>query len=283
MFFKIEIKIYFKAKLSLWIICRYKMGKNNIKSKNGLLKIYHSQPTDIDTTAVESNLRVQREWHREKLENALLHLNLDGKKVLDLACGSGGLTRKLKRICRSATIFGMDFNAKAISYAKTRDSGVKGLKYLVGDAENIPFKDNFFDIVIGLDMLDHIPDYKKSMREINRVLKKDGDVVLTVENHHSLWPVVEYLWYLRSYFGNARDLRHVHVVHFTPKTFNELIENTGFSVKKFYTIHNLNTFFYLVSDYYPKSLNSFISRKNLGLSLFCYAKKIKQIKPDGSI
>ena len=248
------------------------MGKNTIKSKNDLLKIYHSQLADIDTRAIESDLRVQREWHQEKLENTFLHLNLDGKKVLDLACGSGGLTRKLKKISPSATIFAMDFNVKAISYAKTKESGMDGLKYLVGDAENIPFKDNFFDAVIGLDMLDHIPDYKECLREINRVLKKDGEVVLTVENRNSLWPIVEFIW---DKFGQGRDYGHVHVAHFTPKTFIELIKNSSFSVKQFYTIHNLNTFFYLISNYYPKPLNSFISRKKLGLTLFCYAKKNK--------
>lgn len=251
------------------------MGKNNIKSKNGLLKIYHNQKADIDTIAVESSLRVQREWHQEKLENALLHLNLNGKRVLDLACGSGGLTRKLKKINPSVAIFAMDFNAKAISYAKARDSGVDGLMYLVGDAENIPFKDNFFDAVIGLDMLDHIPNYKECLREINRVLKKGGEIILTVENHHSLWPIVELVW---DKFGQGRDYGNVHVAHFTPKTFTELIKNSGFSVQQFYTIHNLNTFFYLIGSYYPKSLNSFISRKKLGLTLFCYAKKNKAYK-----
>lgn len=259
-------------------VSRYDMEKKNIKLKTDLLEIYHSQPADIDTKAVESSLRVQREWHKEKFENALLHLNLEGKKVLDLGCGSGGLTRKLKRTNPSAEIFAMDFNEKAISYAKKRDKGVKGLKYMAGDAECIPFKDNFFDAVIGLDMLDHVPDYKKCMYEINRVLKKGGEIVLIVENRHSLWPIVEFLWFLWSNFGNARDLRHVHVIHFTPKMFYRLIEDTGFSIKKFYTIHNLNTFLYLIGNYYPKSLNSLIGRKKLGLSLFCYAKKIKDLK-----
>ncbi len=249
-------------------------GKKAITSAE-LMKIYRSQAADIDTRAVESKLRVQREWHREKLENTLLHLNCEGKKILDLACGSGGLTRKLKKRVLSSTIFAIDFNENAIKYALKRDKNINGLKYMVGGAENIPFKDNFFDIVIGLDMLDHVPDYKKCMKEINRVLKKGGKLVLTVENRRSLWPIVEFLW---DNFGKGRNYRLVHVVHFTPKMLKDVVIKSGFSIKKLYTIHNLATFFYLISDYYPKMLNSFIGRKKLGLSLFCYAEKIKDIK-----
>lgn len=249
------------------------MGKKRI-SPAELMKIYHSQSADIDTKAVESRLRVQREWHREKLENTLSHLNFEGKKILDLACGSGGLTRKLKENAQSSAIFAIDSNEKAVQYARKKDRNISGLRYTAGNAESIPFKDNFFDIVIGLDMLDHVPNYKKCMGEINRVLKKGGKLVLTVENHRSLWPIVEFLW---DKFGRGREYRLVHVVHFTPKTFEKLVMDNGFSIKKLYTIHNMNTFFYLIGNYYPKALNSFISRKKLGLSLFCYAEKARDM------
>lgn len=254
-----------------------KMIKNNSKTKENLLELYLKERDDIDTWAVEEGWRIQKRWHHEKLENALIHLDLEGKKVLDLACGSGGLTRKIKERNPSARIYGVDFNKKAIEYAARKDAGVKGVKYFSGDAQDIPFRDKFFDVVIGFDMLDHIPDYRKCMSEIRRVLKDGGEIAVTVENHHSLWPIVEFAWSAYSKFGNARNLSHQHVVNFTPKTFKELIAKSGFLIKKFYTIHNVNTFFYLISDWYPKALDSFICRRNLGLSLFCYAKKIKCI------
>src|SRR3989338_3917780 len=98
-----------------------------MKSKNQLLRIYRSQPKNIDSEAVKSSLRVQKEWHKEKMENALKHLDLSNKRVLDLGCGSGGITRKMKELNPSAKIFGVDFNPDAISYAKNTDSGTKGL------------------------------------------------------------------------------------------------------------------------------------------------------------
>ena len=245
------------------------MDEQTLLRTNGLKKIYLSQPSDVDSEAVVSKFRVQREWHREKLNSVFRHLNLENKDVLDLACGSGGLTRKLKRKCPSANIFGVDFNEEAINYANEVDEGITGLRYKSGDAQDLTFKKNSFDVVIGLDMLDHIPDYNLCLSEIHRVLRPGGKLILTVENRRSLWPIVEYIWD-RS---GGRDYGNVHVVHFTPKSFRNVLVRAGFSINKFYTIHNINTFFYLLSDYYPKKLNSYISRKRLGLTLFCYAEK----------
>ena len=205
------------------------------------------------------------------MENALKHLDLSNKRVLDLGCGSGGITRKMKELNPSAKIFGVDFNPDAISYAKNTDSGTKGLNYKVGDAERIQFRNNFFDIVIGLDVLDHVPDYKKCLNEIYRVLNKEGELILTVENNYSLWPLVEMLW--DKIGGGGRDLMHVHVVRFNPKSFRQIMLKKGFEIREYYTIHNLNTFFYLISSYYPKFLNGLVSRKKMGLTLFCYARK----------
>jgi len=167
--------------------------RNSKLTTKELLKTYHSQPEDIDTLGVKSNFRVQREWHREKLTNVISNINLKGKKILDLACESGGLTRNLKRLVPSSEIFGLDFNDKAIAWAKKKDKGISGLHYYAGDAQKIPFKDSFFDIVVGLDMLDHIPNPMKCLSEINRVLKKGGEIAIKVENNQSLWPLVEFI------------------------------------------------------------------------------------------
>jgi len=145
--------------------------KKNIKIKKDLMKIYYSQPPDIDTKAVESTLRVQREWHREKLENVISKLNFEGKKILDLACGSGGITRYLKKTVPSANIYAVDFNVNAISYAKKKDRAIKGLKYFVGDAQKIPFRSNFFDVVISITAIQNFQDIEEGLREIKRVGK----------------------------------------------------------------------------------------------------------------
>jgi|GEM_PF-2144367 len=251
------------------------MKHKKLPSTQQLKKIYVAQAPDVDTKAVDSSLRVQREWHREKFDATISVLDLSGKTVLDLACGSGGLSRKLKARFPSATIIGMDFNPKAIAYAKKKDKGIKGLSYRSADAQNIPLKDSSVDIVIGLDMLDHVPDYHKCLSEIHRVLRPAGEIVLTVENHHSLWPIVEKLW---DTFGDGREYGDVHVIHFTPKTLEDAIKQHGFAIKKYFTIHNASTFFHLLSDWYPQVLNEVMSKNRLGLTLFCHARKTNDSK-----
>jgi len=62
--------------------------------------------------------------------------------------------------------------------------GVK--KVMVADAENIPYNDNFFDVVNTSQFLMHTPFYKKVISEMARVAKKGGSLIIDFPNKHSL-------------------------------------------------------------------------------------------------
>ena len=57
-------------------------------------------------------------------------------------------------------------------------NGDKGM-YVVADAENLPFKDSAFTHVVSSEVLEHIPDDKKAVNEVARIIKKGGDFILT--------------------------------------------------------------------------------------------------------
>jgi ubiquinone/menaquinone biosynthesis C-methylase UbiE len=105
-----------------------------------------------------------------------------GMKVLDLGCGNGRLFELLKDSQIDYT--GIDNSKKLIGLARTKYTNQK---LLTGDALNLPFEDNSFDLIYSVAVLHVIPS--KEMRllflqEAQRVLKKDGKIVLTVWN---LW------------------------------------------------------------------------------------------------
>lgn len=98
--------------------------------------------------------------------------------ILDIGCGTG---KNLESLKEYGKIYGLDSAKEAISFCKQR-----GLNIRLGQAENIPFKSDFFDLVTLLDVLEHTDD-NKTLKEVYRVLKKDGLLILSVPAFSWLW------------------------------------------------------------------------------------------------
>jgi ubiquinone biosynthesis O-methyltransferase len=96
-----------------------------------------------------------------------------GKAVLDLGCGGGFMAEALAR--RGAAVTGIDPAAQAIAIA-TRHAADTGLaiRYLAGSGEALPFVDGSMDIVVSVDVLEHVSDLGLVLAEVARVLKPGG-------------------------------------------------------------------------------------------------------------
>lgn len=124
----------------------------------------------------------------------LLPEDLNNKKILDAACGPGKYAEIL--IEKGADVIGFDISNKMVELAQKRNRS-KG-KFFVHDLceplEN--FEDETFDIVICALALDYIEDWNDTILEFNRVLKKDGILVISCQH-----PFFEYTFYeVSNYF-----------------------------------------------------------------------------------
>ena len=101
------------------------------------------------------------------------------KENLDIGCGDGIFSIELAK--RGCGVVGVDLNVKSVNYAKyfSKRSEVK-IDFLVGDACHLPFANESFDIILCSEVLEHIKDDKGAIREIERVLKQNGLLILTV-------------------------------------------------------------------------------------------------------
>lgn len=95
------------------------------------------------------------------------------KRVLDVGSGTGGMTKHLQKY---GECIGLEKSPLAVGLTKKR-----GIKVIVGDAEKLPFDKNQFDLVTLFDVLYHkdIEDEKEVIKEIYRVLKPDGFLLVT--------------------------------------------------------------------------------------------------------
>ena len=137
---------------------------------------------DYDLIAEEFSRTREKPWEEIKfLFNDYL---IFGEKVLDLGCGNGRYFPSFKE--KRINYFGIDFSEKLIEIAKNKYP--EG-NFQVGDALNLPFPENFFDKVYSIATLHHIPSKEfrlQFLKEIKRILKPEGLLILTVWRFHQL-------------------------------------------------------------------------------------------------
>lgn len=104
-----------------------------------------------------------------------------GSRVLDLGCAFGFGTRLLERRYRT---YGHDLSEAYIERARRRSARSV---FTCGPADEIPYPDGYFDAVLLLDVLEHVPDVSGVIEEVDRVLRPHGELIVSVPNRGLLW------------------------------------------------------------------------------------------------
>ena len=102
----------------------------------------------------------------------------DAKKILEIGCGIGRVSREIARIYKKSDIISIDFDKKQIIKARKNNKKYKNISFHHGNALSLKEKEGTFDLVIEFDAFHHIFDYEKAIKETNRVLKKGGLFIL---------------------------------------------------------------------------------------------------------
>ena len=160
---------------------------------------------------------------------------LDGRRALDVACGTGDIVRELAG--RGAMVVGLDVTHRMLQLASGRERGVP---FVTGDMMALPFDAGRFDVVTTGYGLRNVPELAPALSEIHRVLKPGG-LLLSLDFNRPANRVVRsvYLGYL-TLVGAALGL----ALHGDPDTYRyipesirrypgavgvlELLENQGF-------------------------------------------------------
>ena len=95
--------------------------------------------------------------------------------LLDVGCGSGELSNEYLK--KSKRVYGIDLSKESIEVAKRK---YPTIKFRLAPAERLPFENNFFDVVMMTDVLEHVRDEKKTLQEVYRVVKPKGTLILSV-------------------------------------------------------------------------------------------------------
>ncbi len=132
-------------------------------------------------------------------------------RILDVGCGTGG---NLSLLSQFGDAEGVDVSPDALDFCRER--GLENVT--LGAAEELPYEEGRFDLVTALDVIEHLDDDVAGLREIRRVLKPDGRLLIFV-------PTFMFLW------GVQDDVSH-HRLRYRLPALRRAVEEAGFEIER---------------------------------------------------
>ena len=144
-------------------------------------------------------------------------------RVLDVGCGTGELALRLRRSKNNIYTCGVDISLEMvdIAKAKAKSHGYDDIEFKVGDVAHMPYDDNYFDCITCSHSFHHYPLKKKAMREMFRVLKNNGKVMIIDGYKDDILGKFIFDFIVKRHEG---DVHHLH-----SGQFRRLLTSAGFS------------------------------------------------------
>ncbi len=170
----------------------------------------------------------------------------EGHLALDAGCGEG--RHSFEFIRRGARVFSMDLDMESLLKARYNLGQItragqshENASYLVhsGDALNLPFTNGTFDRIICSEVMEHVDDDERALREFVRVLKKNGLIAITVPTFFSE-VVYDALTY--EYFTSPGG----HIRKYLPKKLVKMIQSNGLQIYGIDFKHSFHTIWWMI-------------------------------------
>jgi SAM-dependent methyltransferase len=134
---------------------------------------------------LRTHLAEDRHWwyqgRRHVLERAIARLGLPKQaRILDAGCGSG---RNMVELARYGAVNGVELSPTSVRLARERRVG----EVIEGSVMEVPFDDASFDLVVSLDVIEHLSDDTGAFAELRRIVAPGGALLVTVPAYQWLW------------------------------------------------------------------------------------------------
>jgi len=170
---------------------------------------------DYDDRAFNSIIPLQRYWQRKRYE-IVMNMNKGNERCVDLGCGSSKIIQHLPHSV------GLDLDMKKLRFIQ------KNNRLLVkGDIGKLPLTNGSFSSIICSQIIEHVPKENFKIRELHRILKKDGTLILGTPDYSTFWWNF-FEWFYIKLLPNAYG--EGHIAHYDRMEMRKMLEENGFKV-----------------------------------------------------
>ena len=158
----------------------------------------------------------------------IIHFVGQNKHVLDVGCSEGLLSKKMKE--NNCCVVGIEQNREA---AQIADEYCQDL--IIGDVQSINLDtkyENYFDIIIFADILEHLGEPSDVLERFKKYLKDDGSLIISLPNI-SNWKIRLQMLLGNFDYNEYGILDNGHIRFFNEKTMKKMINNSGYEISKF--------------------------------------------------
>lgn len=157
------------------------------------------------------------------------------KKILDVGCGTGDLLNYIAKRNKKVLLWGVDISKDVLKRAEKNKYSKREIFKKI-NANKLPFEDNFFNEVYCYEVLEHVEDLDKVLKEIKRVLKSKGKLNITVPLKKSENILIKYNKDYPNQIGHKR--------FFSKKDISALLSENKFKVKKHISYNSIEHLFW---------------------------------------
>jgi 2-polyprenyl-3-methyl-5-hydroxy-6-metoxy-1,4-benzoquinol methylase len=188
--------------------------------------LHQDVPGNYYSKAIAKNI-FQKIWHTRRFNEVKKFLKyIEANTILDIGCHGGTFTNILYQKFKNSKINGIDISKQAILFARKT---YPNIKFQVSRAENLPFKENSFDLITCFEVLEHIENPQTIMDEITRVLGVDGQLLIMVPTENFIFRIIWFFW---TKIGPGHVWKHTHIQKFQNKKLDKLLIKNKFSITK---------------------------------------------------
>jgi ubiquinone/menaquinone biosynthesis C-methylase UbiE len=179
-------------------------------------------------------VRLMNLGHSRVTRWGLGHISIDkGDMILDVGCGGGRTVNTLARIATEGKVHGIDYSQVSVAASTSKNKSLieKGqVKILHASVDSIPFPDDMFDLVTAVESCHFWPDLINDLKEIRRVLKTGGSVILVNAMYGDE----------RFEKRNSRLARIGGFTYHSPDEFRDFLRDAGYSSVRIEVLENKN-------------------------------------------